>query len=335
MAAIKPALAALGLRTRSKKDTITGKRIPGSSSNKFLQVIGVENKEDAEKTIKEAEKASSKKKGLVFVFNLLLKTLEEIRKIRELGDVVDPSRWPELINQLKILKEKEDRLLYIIAYSSILTDDDTSQDMRNLLASIKTTFQLTRPDSEVTNWKNLYPSDTVVGVGSAFNNLDSKIRAVKEYIKIATGKSMTRDRRMARTVVKHKAPENIDPTLAPYEIAGNDKTVGPFFHIGSFLPDTPEHMQKTIDERERVAGEEFRKAYHKRRREDAIRRDIALGRITAEEASNFPEDYGKALNTGGKRSRKRKTRKRRKRKRTRKKRKSRRKKTKKRRRKKQ
>jgi len=303
MAALKPTLAALGLRTRSKKDTITGKRIPGSSSNKFLQAIGLENKEDAENTIREAEKASSKKKGLIFVFNLLLETLKELKKIRVLGDNVEPSRWPELIKQVKILKKKEDKLLYIIANSSFLVNDDASQYMRNLLEENKERKRQA-PESSI-SW--------------TFNNLDSKIREVEKYKTIfknkVENKVKTRDRRMLRSVLKHKTPQNLDPTIAPYE-SGTGST-GPFSHIGSFLPDTHEHMQKTIDERERVAGEKFRDEYHKRRRKDAIRRDIALGRTTEEEAVNFPEDYGKALNSGGRRSRIRKKSRRRRRKRTR------------------
>ena len=126
---------------------------------------------------------------------------------------------------------------------------------------------------------------------------------------------------------------NLDPTLAPYEIEGHD-TTGPYSLIGKFIPDTPEHKQKTIAAREWLAGQKFLKEYHRQRRKSAIQRDIALGRITEEEARKLPEDYGRALNTGGRRRVKRKTRKRRKRKGTRKKRKSSRKKTKKRRRKK-
>ena len=50
------------------------------------------------------------------------------------------------------------------------------------------------------------------------------------------------------------------------------------------------------------------KEYYKMRRENAIRRNIAMGRLTKEQAANLPEDYGR----GGGRRRKRKTRKRRK-----------------------
>ena len=45
----------------------------------------------------------------------------------------------------------------------------------------------------------------------------------------------------------------------------------------------------------------FLKEYHRQRRKSAIQRDIALGRITEEEARKLPEDYGRALNTGGRR----------------------------------
>jgi len=337
----KETLAITGLRTRSEKDVITGKRIPGSSSNRFFQLIGTENKEDAENTIKEAEKASSRKKGLVFVFKLLLKTLKEIRRIPRRPSTAAAAAVE--IKKLKILKEKYYRLLYIIVYSSVLTDDDAPQDMRNLLVAIKTTFRLSFPrsDSEVTNWKKLYGErwqsvydrDGLLfderGAGSVFNNLDNKIRAMEDYIKIVTDKSRTRERRMARMVARHAASKhNHDPTLLPYEKAVGD-SVGPFTEIGTFLPDTPEHKQKTIDERERVRSEKFKREYQRRRKEAAIRRDIALGRTTPEEAANFPEEYGRALNTpnGGRRSRKRKTRKTRKtrkrrRKRTRKRRKS-------------
>ena len=138
----KGSLAKIGLRTRSEKDVITGERIPGSSSNRFLQLIGQEKKEDAENTIREAEKASSRKKGMIFVFNLLLQTLEEIKRIRdeEAAGNNDPD-LARLRREIE-LEEKESRLLYIIAYSSALTDDDAPPDMRNLLQRIKRDFGL-------------------------------------------------------------------------------------------------------------------------------------------------------------------------------------------------
>ena len=130
-----------------------------------------------------------------------------------------------------------------------------------------------------------------------------------DIFKIVDDKSKTRDRRMARAVVKHKAPKNIDPSLTPYE--GETEGAGPFANIGEFLPDTEEHKRKTIHEQERVRGEKFRKEYYKRRRENAIRRDVAMGRLTKEQAANVPEDYGRALNaprSGGKRRKRKKER---------------------------
>jgi len=338
----KGALSRLGLRTPSARDVITGKRIPGSASNHFLQRLGMETEEDRQKIINEAERKSSRKKGLGFVFKLLLKTLEDMKTIEILGDDVDPSEWEGLLGQLKILKKKEDKLLYIIAYTSVLTDEEhTDQEMRDLLSSIKRVFHLSFHASMVTDWRKLYPSSTYdelynsrYGITMVFGDLDDKISAVKEYIKIVENKEKTRDRRGARMVARFAASKhNLDPTLAPYEIEGHN-TIGPYSHIGKFIPDTPEHKQKTIAAREWLAGQKFLKEYHRQRRQSAIQRDIALGRITEEEARKLPEDYGRALNTGGRRRVKRKTRKRRKRKGTRKKRKSSRKKTKKRRRKK-
>ena len=337
----KGALSRLGLRTPSARDVITGKRIPGSASNHFLQRLGMETEEDRQKIINEAERKSSRKKGLGFVFKLLLKTLEDMKTIEILGDDVDPSEWEGLLGQLKILKKKEDKLLYIIAYTSVLTDEKEEgrrrNDMGDLLYSIKTVFHLRRHPRMVTNWQKLYGPNTYdyiynsqYGITSVFGDLDDKISAVKEYIKDIENKEKTRDRRGARMVARFAASKhNLDPTLAPYEIEGHD-TPGPFSKIGKFIPDTPEHKWKTIATRGDLAGQKFLKEYHRQRRQRAIQRDIALGRITEEEARKLPEDYGRALNTGGRRSRKRKTRKRRKRKRTRKKRKSKRKKTKKR-----
>ena len=80
-------------------------------------------------------------KGLGFVFKLLLKTLEDMKEIETLGDYIDPREWEGLLGKLRILKKKEDRLLYIIAYTSVLTDEEhTDQEMRDLLSSIKEYF---------------------------------------------------------------------------------------------------------------------------------------------------------------------------------------------------
>lgn len=298
----KGTLARLGLRTRSEENVITGKRIPGSASNKFLQMLGKETEKDRQKIINEAERKSSRKKGLGFVFKLLLKTLEDMKEIETLGDYVDPREWEGLLGKLRILKKKEDRLLYIIAYTSVLTDEEhTDQEMRDLLSSIKRVFHLHRHARMVTDWRKLYRGPTYdhfynsrYGITRVFFDLDDKISAVKQYIKIVDDKSKTRDRRMARAVVKHKAPKNIDPSLTSYE--GETEGPGPFANIGEFIPDTKEHKRKAIHEQGRVRGEKFRKEYYKRRRENAIRRDIAMGRITKEQAAKLPEDYGRSLN---------------------------------------
>ena len=72
----------------------------------------------------------------------------------------------------------------------------------------------------------------------------------------ATGKSTG-----ARMVARFAASKhNLDPTLAPYEIEGHN-TIGPYSHIGKFIPDTPEHKQKTIAARRDLAGQKFLKEY--------------------------------------------------------------------------
>ena len=107
-------------------------------------MLGKETEKDRQKIINEAERKSSRKKGLNFVFKLLLKTLENMKEIETLGDYVDPREWEGLMDKLRILK-KEDRLLYIIAYTSVLTDEEhTDQEMRDLLSSIKRVFHLHR-----------------------------------------------------------------------------------------------------------------------------------------------------------------------------------------------
>ena len=162
----------------------------------------------------------------------------------------------------------------------------------------KKSIYLHRHPMMVTDWRKLYRGpiydhfyNSRSGITRVFFDLDDKISAVKQYIKIVDDKSKTRDRRMARAVVKHKAPKNIDPSLTSYE--GETEGPGPFANIGEFIPDTKEHKRKAIHEQGRVRGEKFRKEYYKRRRENAIRRDIAMGRLTKEQAANLPEDYGK------------------------------------------
>jgi hypothetical protein len=330
----KETLAATGLRTRSVEDVITGERIPGSSSNRFFQLIGKENKEDAENTIKAAEKASAGKKGLVFVLKLLLKTLFDQQELLTYTytAAADPnSEWgkhlrADLLKNVKRLKEREDRLLYIIAYSSLLAQPNATQDMRNLLKKIKTEFGLNRPDHEVTNWKNLYvrqpqPSSDITRLGRPrhlfLEQLRDKITKVEEYIKIEKKIKKTahekRERSWMGRVIKKKALERgLDPTVSPNE-SGKDQR-GPFWNIGEFLPDPIKPgEQKTINKRIRATEEKEEEEEEEKE----------------EEAAKFPDQLfwrRSSLNTGGRRSRKRKTRKKRKRKRTRKKRKSRRKK---------
>ena len=329
----KGALSRLGLRTPSARDVITGKRIPGSASNHFLQRLGMETEEDRQKIINQAERKSSRKKGLGFVFKLLLKTLLDISELRRFyrnrNYFSRGKKLEEFMDELMALKKQEDKLIYILAYSSVLTDDGASQSMRNMLEQIRTTWGLKNAprNGEVTDWKLLYHQYDRArryrrSEATYFfdDNLDAKIDLLFEYINIVENKEKTRNRRMARMVARHSASKyNIDPTLLPYEKAGSNNAVGPLAHIGSFIPDTAEHKQKTIAAREWVGGQKFLKEYHRQRRQSAIQRDIALGRITEEEARKLPEDYGRALNTRERRSRKRKTRKRRKRKGTRKK----------------
>ena len=300
----KTAAAATGLRRRSVKNVITGERIPGSSSNRFFQLLGKENKEDAENTIKAAEKASAGKKGLVFVLELLLKTLfdQQVLLTYLPAGMYPNSEWERqlVVEEMQELKERENRLLYIIVYSSFLKEPNATQDMHNLRKKIKTDFGLNRPDHEVTNWKNLYVQQPYLPDFDFYTfwnlryriheQLSKKIDHVREYIEIEKeikkNAYLTRDRSWMRRVVREKAKKrNLDPTVSP-------EGIGPFNNLGAFLPDT-EEKQRLQDEAEKNATEE-------------------------------EEYHGRSVNAGGRRSRKRKTRK--KRKRTRKKRKSRRKK---------
>lgn len=261
----KGTLSRLGLRTPSARDVITDKRIPGSANNKFLQRFGMETEEDTIKIINEAERKSSRKKGLGFVFKLLLKTLLDISELRrEYGRRNYWSKNRELeefMDDLMTLKKREDKLIYILAYSSVLTDDGASQSMRNMLEQIRSTWGLYQHEiAEVPDWKLIYNRrrqrqryNRRSAIHFFDDNLDDKIDLLFEYIKIVENKEKTRNRRMARMVARHAASKyNLDPTLLPYEKAGSNNAVGPLAHIGSFIPDTAEHKQKTIDERERV-----------------------------------------------------------------------------------
>jgi hypothetical protein len=185
---------------------------------------------------------------------------------------------------------------------------------------------LNRPDHEVTNWKNLYvrqpqPSSDITRLGRPrhlfLEQLRDKITKVEEYIKIEKKIKKTahekRERSWMGRVIKKKALERgLDPTVSPNESGKNQR--GPFWNIGEFLPDPIKPgEQKTINKRIRATEEKEEEEEEEKE----------------EEAAKFPDQLfwrRSSLNTGGRRSRKRKTRKKRKRKRTRKKRKSRRKK---------
>ena len=317
----KGSLEKIGLRTRSKKDVITGKRIPGSSSNRFLQLIGQEKKEDAENTIREAEKASSKEKGMIFVFNLLLQTLEEIKRIWDEGR--RNYGLDELIEELN-LEKKESRLLYIIVYSSALTDSDAPLDMRNLLQRIKSDFGFPTNSAafqeDPTNDSEMYYIRTH---GLPYDHLLKRIQAVKSYIALWKKKVATAERNVLDEVVKTTAAARKSEygpprssSIAPYDSV--PWSLGPYSGIADYLPDTKEHKERVINklerkkaEEEEAAAEKFRRDYYALRRADAIRREG----LTPEQAADLPADFGRALNTtNGGRRRKKKTRKRRKRK---------------------
>ena len=275
----KGTLAKTGLRTRSVEDVITGERIPGSASNKFLQLIGKEKKEDLEKIINDAERKSAKKKGIIFVFNLLLKTFEDMKEIEKQFAVLYRRRnWTHseqeaLLKKAIKIKEKEYRLLYIIVYSSFLASDDASQDMRDLRTIIKEDFGLIRADNTVTNWKDIdrsFNSPPYFTSGTPINrayyayhkrwkrNLDDKIAAVHNYIAIATEKRDTQRRRLLDKSVKRAAADRnpkyglpINSSIAPYENV--DGFVGPYAHIGDYLPDTKKYKDEVIDKRKKRA----------------------------------------------------------------------------------
>lgn len=285
----KGTLAKTGLRTRSVEDVITGERIPGSASNKFLQLIGKEKKEDVEETINDAERKSAKKKGIIFVFNLLLKTFEDMKEIEKQFAVLYRTRnWARflrheqeaLLKKAIKIKEKEYRLLYIIVYSSFLASDDASQDMRDLRTTIKHDFGLVRPDNTVRNWKDIdrsFNSPPYFTSGTPINrayyayhnrwkrNLDDKIAAVHNYISIATEKRDTQRRRLLDKSVKRAAkdrkpkyglPQN--SSIAPYENAAG--VVGPYAHIGDYLPDTKKYKDEVIDKRKKRSAKRTKAA---------------------------------------------------------------------------
>ena len=317
----KGSLAKAGLRTRSKKDVITGKRIPGSSSNRFLQLIGQEKKEDAENTIREAEKESSKKKGMIFVFNLLLQTLEKIKRQRDEA-LAHPLHYTEEDESLKRLienlnlEEKECRLLYIIAYSSALTEDDAPPDMRDLLERIKHDFGLPEDSSRVpTIWSEMHYMPTW---GVTNDDLLKRIQYVESYIDLWNKKVATAERNALDRVVnavaagrKEEYGPKYSSSIQRYDnVDILDRGVtGPYRNLAkNWITDTEEHKKQVKEKVKRRRTEKIRRDYFARRRADAIRREG----LTPEQAADLPADYGRALNTtNGGRRRKKKTRKKR------------------------
>lgn len=234
----KKGLAMTGLRQRSQKDALTGKRIPASfawnrdavnrAGNKVIYpgnavpavaVLGqawahgndpfnslannqtpvfapllaagaaaklvasempspASERRHSEEAINKTILASSKKKGLVFVFELLLKTLLEFQHWQA-GEGIFDTRSHAYLERGKELKEKLQKLLYNIAYHSVLTEVGASNRRGLLLTNIKTRFDLVRPPDEVTNWKKLYRRNRE---HLLIDDLDAKIRAVRVYI---------------------------------------------------------------------------------------------------------------------------------------------------------
>ena len=88
--------------------------------------------------------------------------------------------------------------------------------------------------------------------------LDDKIAAVHNYIAIATEKRDTQRRRLLDKSVKRAAADRnpkyglpINSSIAPYENV--DGFVGPYAHIGDYLPDTKKYKDEVIDKRKKRA----------------------------------------------------------------------------------
>ena len=314
-------LEGLNLRTPSTNNIITGKRIPGSAKNSVLQLIYPNHDNETKNIIRKAEKASSKKEGMIFVFDLLLQTLEKIKRQRD-EEQAHPHavgrRTLKRVTEELNLEEKECRLLYIIAYSSALTEDDAPPDMRDLLQRIKRDFGL--PLSDLTRvptiWSEMHYRATW---GVTYDDLLKRIQYVKSYIdlwnkKVATAERNTLDR-VVKAVAAGRKKEygpKYSSSIQPYD---NEGLTGPYRNLAeNWIIDTEEHkkqveekVEREKDEKERRRTEKFRNGYHKHRRTAAIKRD----RIPPEKAKKLPSNYGRALNAGGRR-RKKKTRKRRK-----------------------
>jgi hypothetical protein len=291
----KGTLESLGLRSHSEENIITKKRIPGSANNKFLQFIGKEDG-DAFSIINEAENASARKKGMIFVFNLLLQTLKELQVFRNYDGGI--RRTPHFYSQIKLLKKKERRLLYIIAYLSPLTDGDATPQQRDLLQKIKNDFRLLPSSTgapEPTNWTEMYDDyDRKMNTSgrywyhsmNPYADLYYTIPAVESYIKLWEEKCKTIKRNLLDEVVKKAISTHfptISSSLVKYDTAAG--VVGPFANISNFIPDTDEHKMQAIHKVEEALNTrgrtETRKKLTRRERRDNELTRKEYGRINA------------------------------------------------------
>ena len=144
----------------------------------------------------------------------------------------------------KELKEKLQKLLYNIAYHSVLTEAGASRRRTLLLTHIKVRFDLVRPPNEVTNWKKLYRRGRE---HLLIDDLDAKIRAVRAYVLGSKNISGQRDRRMLPHVMKAigKKIEQIKPVPSAHsstpfqhgklEVDLDSDTPGPLVGIDGFI----------------------------------------------------------------------------------------------------
>jgi len=325
----KRALAMTGLRQRSQKDALTGKRIPASfawnrdevaQKGKWLGDIAapvfgapgaviaqnlahdnhpfdrVHHKKAAlafapiwaagqaaklvaskmpspaserrhsEEAINKTILASSKKIGLVAFFELLLKTLLEIQRWQD-----DPTYWQDLEDpeqaypeRGKELKEKLQKLLYNIAYSSVLTDAAASNRMRNLLQGIRATFSLFQPPNQVTNWKKLYGRHQG---WLMIDNLPAKIQAVRVYIHGSQNMVNQRDRRMLPSVMTAIGNTIEQKTNhGAIEVDPDSDTPGPLVGIDGFIHGSRNHRIHRGGRRKRKTIKKKRKRTRKTRK---------------------------------------------------------------------
>ena len=200
----------------------------------------------SEEAINETILASSKNIGLVAFFELLLETLLEIQRWQHpTWENMQHSNRQTYIEHGKELKEKLQKLLYNIAYHSVLTEGgDSDIEGRLLLENIKTRFDLDQPSNVVTNWKKLY------GRGREhlmIDDLAAKIRAVRGYALGYQNMVNKRDRRMLPHVMKAigKKIEQIKPVHSAHsstpfrhgklEVDLDSDTPGPLVGIDGFI----------------------------------------------------------------------------------------------------